>query len=939
MPRRTYVALDLETTGLDPDRDAIIEVGATRFDLKGGCESFQTLVDPRRAIPYRVQCLTGITDEDVAGAPLFAEVAADLERFIGADPVVGQNVSFDLGFLERARLRPPGPSYDTQELAALLLPDLIEHNLRGIARYLGIEFPVQHRALADAEAARLAFLALRERLAALPPTLLGEAARIASVTDWPLRHLLEEVLDELPPIASAEATGLMHDAVRPPKKYGPAVQPESGERQSVDAQEIERALTTSARDVIESFEERSEQIAMARAVTDALNNGGDLLVEAGTGIGKSLAYLLPAAHRALRNGERVVVSTNTISLQEQLMGQDIPKVVALLPDGAQDELRAAQLKGRRNYLCLLRWSNLRRSAALTADEAKLLVRLLLWLPHTDTGDRAELRLSQGEELVWSRLSAQHESCLATPCAFVKDGSCFLLRARRRADAAHLLLVNHALLLSDVAVGGGVIPEYRHLIVDEAQHLEQEATDQFGFHASEDDVTALLDRISSRGGGLVASLRNAARAPVARLPETRELVDLGAQLDDAVGRARELLPDFFLRLTGFVRQQTDVAGDYDDRLRLTRAMRVQPDWADVELAWEDVSAALGHMLAALERLHEALQSPERPALLEHESLVSETAELYQTAATLRQGIAGIVLQDDANTICWLTESRAGGVGLSSAPLRVDELLSERLFSQKEAAVLTSATLTVEGRFDYIRGALGLREANELRLGSPFDYAQSTIVLLPQDMPEPNDAGYMAALQQALIEIVRASRGRTLVLFTSHGSLRAAYSGIKKPLEEEQILVLGQNVDGSPKQLIQALRDHPHTVVLGAASVWEGIDIVGDALSVLVMARLPFSVPDDPVFQARSELFDDPFSQYAVPQAVLRFKQGFGRLIRRKTDRGAMIVLDGRIHTKPYGQAFLRSLPTCTVQRVPVRQMAGLVAQWLADERVQQAQGGG
>ena len=222
MPRRTYVALDLETTGLDPDRDAIIEVGATRFDLDGNEETFRTFCDPNRSIPYRVQRLTGISESDVAGAPLFAEVAAELTSFIGDAPLVGQNIAFDLGFLSRAQLRPSGPSYDTQDLAALLLPNLIERNLTGIAAHLGIEFEGAHRALADAEAARFVFVALRERLAALPPTLIVEAARSAALTDWPMRHLLQELVDELPALATADATALMHDAVRPPRKYGSA---------------------------------------------------------------------------------------------------------------------------------------------------------------------------------------------------------------------------------------------------------------------------------------------------------------------------------------------------------------------------------------------------------------------------------------------------------------------------------------------------------------------------------------------------------------------------------------------------------------------------------------------------------------------------------------------------------------------------------------------
>ncbi|MGB2694462.1 MAG: helicase C-terminal domain-containing protein [Dehalococcoidia bacterium] len=928
MPR-TYVALDLETTGLDPDRDTIMEVGAVRFDLNGGCETFSTFVDPKQHIPYRIQCLTGISNADVAGAPQFAEIAGDFAAFIGAAPVVGQNVAFDLDFLDRAWVRPSGPSYDTQELASLLLPDLLEHSLRAIARHLEIDFPVRHRALADADAARSVFLALRERLAALPAPLLAEAERIASVTDWPLRYLLREVSDEHPAMAGAETPGLVHGAVRPPSASGGPIRIGGDKPETIDVQEIERDLTVTAPKVIEEFEERPEQVQMAHAVTEALNNSEHLLVEAGTGIGKSLAYLLPAARYALANSTRVVVSTNTINLQEQLMGKDIPVVQQII--GGDSELRAAQLKGRRNYLCLLRWSNLRRSQNITSDEAKLLVRLLLWLPHTDTGDRAEIRLSQGEDTVWNRLSAANEGCMQIQCPFVKDGSCFLLRARRRAEAAHLLVVNHALLLSDLAVGGGVIPEYDHLIVDEAQHLEAEATQQFGFFAQEGDLTTLLERVAGRGGGgLVAGLRNAARGLASQIDTNRELLAHASDAEDAVERARERLPDFFLRISGFLRQQLTRESGYEDRLLISRATRVQPDWADVELAWENLGAALGRVVSALQQLNEGLQSPDATTLLDYESLATEAADLAQAGVTLRQGMTQIVMRDDANTICWLTQQRSGDVGLASAPLRVAELLEGRLFSQKETAILTSATLTAEDSFDYMRQALGLPEANELLLGSPFDYAQSTMVLVPQDMPEPNQAGYMNGVQQALIELTRASGGRALALFTSHASLRAAHNGIKGALEEEQILALAHNVDGSPRQLTQTLREQPHTIVLGTASFWEGVDVVGEALSLLVMARLPFSVPDDPIFQARSELYEDPFNEYAVPLAVLRFKQGFGRLIRRKTDRGVMVVLDARIHSKKYGKAFLNSLPACTVRRVPLREMPDLVRQWLGDE---------
>ncbi len=943
--RRSYVAIDLETTGLDPDREAIMEIGAVRFDLDGNSETFSTFVDPQRPIPYRIQRLTHISDADVAGAPQFANVAADLEAFIGDDPVVGQNVQFDLNFLARSLVEPPGPAYDTQELAGVLLPGLAEQNLSSIARYLDIDFPVQHRALADAEAARLVFLALRKRLAALPRTLLAEAERVAAPLEWSLAHLLRELLEERPPSSDDAKDDLPHGALRRIDKPGQALSAVAAESSPVDAELVERALTTGARDVIDEFEDRPQQVEMARAVTAALNEGRQLLVEAGTGVGKSLAYLLPAARYALQNETRVVISTNTINLQGQLVGKDIPDVRSLLGGGemraakatdgelraaqtTDGELRAAQLKGRRNYLCLLRWSALRHAATRSEDEAKLLVRLLLWLPHTDTGDLAELRLSPGETTVWNRLSAQQEACLATPSAFVKDGSCFLLRARKRAEAAHVLVVNHALVLSDVAVGGGVIPDYAHLIVDEAQHLEAEATRQFGFQAGEEDIGGFLDSVASRGGGLVNALRNASRGLGGQVASNQELLEAASGAQDDADRARERIPEFFTALAGFLRQQFRGTGGYESRLSLTRAMRVQPDWGEIELAWENLSAALGQVVVAVERLHTGLQAGEAANLLDYETMLTEAADLAKTGAALREGIDNIVLRDDANTVCWLTQQRsAPGVALASAPLLVSELLQERLFSQKETTVLTSATLTTNGSFDYMRETLGLDEVQELQLGSPFDYAASTLVLAPTDMPDPNDSDYMAALQESMIELIRASRGRALALFTSHASLRAAHAGIRQALQEEEILVLGHNIDGSPRQLTRALRENPNTVVLGTASFWEGVDIVGEALSLLIVARLPFAVPDDPVFKARSELHDNPFTDYAVPNAALRFKQGFGRLIRRKSDRGVLAVLDGRITSKSYGKAFLRSLPPCRVEQVPVATMPGLVAHWL------------
>jgi len=926
----TYVALDLETTGLEPSSDAIIEVAAVKFDPEGIVqETFSTLVNPTRPIPYRIQTLTGIAPEEVAGAPPMDAVAPRLQQFIADHPIVGQNVlGFDLRFLAVAGLSHGAVVYDTHDLAVLLLPLLREYSLSALARHFDIPMPGHHRALADAQAARELFLALRAHAASLPPPILAEAARLAAGGRWPWRSFFAEVLAK----ATPAATRTQRRAVEPllPNER----------RRPVEPPEV-LALLQSLRerpDILPQFEERPEQGAMAQAVAEALNEGQQLIVEAGTGIGKSLAYVLPAACYALRNNARVTISTATINLQEQLITKDIPTVQRLLEGWPSDgrPLAAAQLKGRRNYLCLRRHLAGRQAPSLSDEEAHFLLRLLLWLPQTESGDRAELRLSPAEEMLWYRFSAQNENCLGSSCPFVLDGSCFLVRARQRAEAAHLVVVNHALLLSDVAVGGHVIPPYDDLIVDEGQHLEEEATRQLGFEAREVDLLSYLDRLQrregrERGSGLATSVRQSVRGLAMPLGPGSHLTGLATAIGEEVERARPRLREFSEAARIFLRQHAEESGNYEQRLLLTRAMRVQPDWVTLEVAWENLRLALAAVEDVLARLHAALSDAEGLGLLGYESLLAETAVLLQTGQQLRQGIAAVIEREDQQRIQWLAEGGPAGIAVASAPLDVAPVLQERLYADKNSIVLTSATLASQGSFDYIRQRLGLEEARELLLGSPFDYQRAALILLPRDMPEPGTRDYQEITHRALCELCRASQGRALVLFTSHASLQAAHTAIRGPLGQGGVNVLGQGIDGAPQQLLDALRRNPRSVILGTASFWEGVDVVGEALSLLVMARLPFSVPSEPVFAARSALFEEPFTQYALPQAVLRFKQGFGRLIRTKTDRGVMAVLDRRIKSKRYGQAFLDSLPPCQIEETPLAELTARTAAWLEGER--------
>jgi DNA polymerase-3 subunit epsilon/ATP-dependent DNA helicase DinG len=331
----------------------------------------------------------------------------------------------------------------------------------------------------------------------------------------------------------------------------------------------------------------------------------------------------------------------------------------------------------------------------------------------------------------------------------------------------------------------------------------------------------------------------------------------------------------------------------------------------------------------------LLSGEGFKFLNQELLLAEMSGLLGDVRSQATGLAAAIEKEDPGRVVWFERDREGEMIVSWVPLTVDTLLRERVYDERSSVVLTGATLASaggtpgapSGAFAYIQDRLGLEDAETLALGSPFDYRRAVLLLLPRDIPEPNWPEYEGALARAIVDLARASRGRALVLFTSHSSLRAVHDAVSEPLRREGIAVLGQGIDGSPRQLVRALQARPDTVLLGTSSFWEGVDVAGEALSLLIIARLPFAVPTEPVTAARAALYDDPFAQYTVPQAVLRFKQGFGRLIRRKSDRGVVAVLDRRILSKQYGQIFIDALPACTVRQALLREMPGLVGQWL------------
>ncbi|MEE8472128.1 MAG: helicase C-terminal domain-containing protein [Dehalococcoidia bacterium] len=927
---QTYVSLDLETTGFSPESDAIIEIGAVKFRDGEVLDTFQTLVNPRRPLPPEIQSLTGIDPRELEEAPHLAEVGPALTAFAGRSPIVGQRIGFDLGFLAAGGLSFPGPALDTYEMGRFLLPGLSHHSLPTLTAAFGIDCPSLHRALPHAQVTGELFFELLAKARGLHPLIIAEIVRLTESVRWAWRGIF---LD----LPGGDGKGFLPGGKTPlplaaveEEPAGP--EPERRDEGPMDIDGLTALLDPGGRiaRAFPGFESRPEQVRMLRGVADALEGASPLIVEAGTGTGKSMAYLVPAVSFSLSRQAPVVISTNTINLQSQLTDKDIPELQrALSPEWSG--LRVALLKGRANYICLRRWDFLREGQGLSATEIRFLLRSLVWLTETRDGDRAELSLRGWEAALWSQVSAQGD-CPGEKCPLYER--CFLFRARHRAEKAHLVVTNHALVLSEIANKNRVLPEYRHLIVDEAHHLEDEATDQWGFRITRGGLEEHCDHlIPARSDGKMGLLARVRGSLFTGSVDPQRRKDLGRLLDAVERRvetARLGVTRFFDTLARFIEDHSEESGEYERRMRLTSSSRTQPAWSDVELAGENLSLALKAVETGLGQAFNSLESLTSAQVSDRDGLLAELIFQIGTTHELQGQIDAGVLSPDTEMVYWGYRGQGGAVGLCGAPLGVGGLLERDLFSQKDSVVLTSATLSTQGSFNFIKERLGLEEGEEMMLGSSFDYQASTMIYIATDIPEPGRPGYRQAVEGCLVDMCRAVGGRTLVLFTSHAALRATQEAIRPQLEESGLLVLGQGVDGDPGQLLNTFRDSPRSVLLGTSSFWEGVDVAGEALSVLVIPRLPFSVPTDPVFSARSEGYEEPFMSYALPQAALRLKQGFGRLIRRRTDRGVLVGLDCRLKNKRYGAVFLESLPQCTVKSGPVARIPGEVLGWLGNQ---------
>ena len=928
----SLVAIDLETTGLDPLKDAIIEIAAVRFSGTRVEAEWTSLINPARAIPPLITQLTGINNDMVRNAPPIKAVIQELADFVGDSPVVGHNVQFDLGFLHKNGILGLAEPIDTYELAAVLMPTASRYNLGSLGQILGILIPNSHRALDDARLAHAVYLKLYERATQMPIELLAEIVRDSESVNWDAGWFFGQIMRARArqPIGARQVQ--QHDygalfASTAAVLLPPLTPPETLTPLNVD--EVAALLEYGgpfAR-YFAGYEQRSQQVEMLRAVTRAFSDGYHLMVEAGTGTGKSFAYLVPAALWSMQNNARVVISTNTITLQEQLINKDIPD----LRNALGLDLRAVVLKGRSNYLCPRRLEALRTRAPENADEIRVMSKVLVWLSEGGSGDRSEINLNgPNEREVWSRLSADDEGCKAEVCMSRTGGACPFYRSRMAAQSAHLIIVNHALLLSDVVTGNRVLPDYSYLVVDEGHHLEAASTNALSYKITQNDLARMLRELGGASSGILGRLLN----QMHNLLNPAELASVTTSMQratDLAFRLENLMTQFLRTVDFFMDHIRDGApvSSYGQQVRILPATRTLPAWTEVEMAWDSTGEIMSQLLILVGQIHQNVTDTFDQPPEEMEDTIGNLGNIIRRLTEAQAYMAALVSQPDSNYIYWVEiQPNTNRLALQIAPLHIGPLMEQFLWHEKSSIVVTSATLTTQGEFEYLKSRLNADEADELVLGSPFDYETSTLLYLPNDIPEPNDAnGYQRAVDQSLVRLAKSSSGRMLVLFTSYAQLRKTSQAITSPLLEEDIQVYEQGEGASANTLLETFRGTEKAVLLGTRAFWEGVDIPGNALSVLVIVKLPFDVPSDPIVAARSETFDDPFNEYHLPEAILRFRQGFGRLIRTQSDRGVVAVLDKRLLSKRYGRSFLDSLPDCKVQVGSLHDLPALTARWL------------
>ncbi|MFP4163768.1 MAG: helicase C-terminal domain-containing protein [Chitinispirillaceae bacterium] len=882
-----FVALDVETTGLDFKNDRIIEVGAIRFIEGKPEEEFSTLINAGVPIPEHITRLTSIRNEDIRNAPSFSDVAVKLLEFIGHHPLCGHQIEFDSTFInaELKRLSFPtiSPQHlDTALLSRILLQPLGRFSLKHVSASLSVSLDNAHRALHDAKASGEVAAVLIPRLSELPIEVRQTMAACAPGSLF--KKLVIKTLGGTRSMVNLSG-GKVYQS--PPRLAIPEWHLEIEIKDVEDVFSDEEKLGS----VVENFIPRHSQKEMALSVTHALNGGSFLVAEAGTGTGKSMAYLIPAAKHALKNNCRVLISTRTRNLQDQLLNNDLPAAAAI----SGGKLRYSALKGRSNYLCRSRFFKLLRGELgnLSPRERNAVLPLVVWSQTTETGDIEEQNQFNPKwfSKIWNLISSESQDCMGRRCPHYN--TCFLHKARQEALGSHIVVINHALFYSDICSENSFLGDVGSIIFDEAHHLESSGHRHLRTELDTHRMILFIDQIQN----LLQS--------VSACKEYPSISELNRSIKTNLKHLRKRSKDFLTELDAWAasaapESEAEYQIGYDEN---SLQNLIEPSALDLTLSeLQDTFCQLKQMAMTI--------SDKKCS----DELQNEIQACSERTSQLRADLQYLINGRTEDHVFWIEGNHEKKwTKLCGVPLDISTLLSQIWDRCTGGVIFTSATLAAQGSTEYFRRAAGLDmfadRTESIVFPSPYNHAQMLSGGI-KESPAPDSQDYPLYVADAVASIHSQLKKNTLVLFTSNSMLNKVYSQLKTREDIDQNCLLAQGYSGNRNAMLEQFKSSKGMILLGTDSFWEGVDVPGESCEVVIMPRLPFPVPTHPLTRAvarkKESLNGESFFSFSVPEAIIKFRQGAGRLIRSASDRGALIVLDNRILTKGYGKQFIRAL---------------------------------
>ena len=926
-----FIVLDLETTGLDPLNDKIIEIGAVKITGSKIVESYSTFINPEKNIPDYIVNLTGITNDDVRDAPVFAESSSDLVEFIGDRPIVGQFIKFDLDFLSESGLIFDNIVLDTRDLALILLPTLNAFSLSSLIKELNVSNTSPHKALSDAQATAEVFISLRNLIKELDIKSKIEISIIAAKNFSHLANFFKDEIEIEQEISIKDS--LYSTLIQYEKTFSNSEPTNELINPSLDKKNNMSELFNefSKDDYDFNYEHRQGQIQLSEMIYSSLYDGGHLLAEAGAGIGKSLSYLLAASMYSLETSEKVIVSTHRNNLQNQLFDKDFKVVTQLINDLYENnQFKVSVLKGRQNYLCLNNFLQiLNENTGFNDNEFKFFSRISVWSNETIFGDLAEINLNKKERAMWSTINANDSDCLINSRNHHIIGKCFLSKARELAEAANVVIINHSLLMSNIVNDEKVLPAFTSLIIDEAHQLHDIANQQLSKTINFSEIQKLLSKniipeiLNSRKELFNLKLNS---ANLKDLEESHKTFQVACENCISFLRKNiKLINNNFDELLN----ESNHSNNTETEIPIINNVISSDPWLDTLEIAKDTSRHFGKFLLVIDRHMKAIDND----IKKYDKYLSRIGKLKLTIMDALDILDEDILDNDKEYLVSIA-SATNKIGFIIRPNDISETLEEFLYSSKKSVIALSATLRSYNNaiydFNFVSKQLGLNQSESISIKSPYDYENHVCSLAVNDNALPGSQNYEQVLASSIINVAQILEGRSLVLFTSNATLSNVSEIVKASKSLGNIQVFAQGIDGQPYQLIRKFQDNPKSILLGTSSFWEGIDITNNMLQCVIMTRLPFLVPSDPVLLANTMNNHDVFGTYQLPTAILKFRQGFGRLIRGINDKGIFLVLDSRIATKSYGSFFIESIKETNLEIITNSQLADKVRDWKSNE---------